>query len=123
MRTIGRALGALVLGLILLHTFNLRRLRGWPERTRAISPAKKILDVAISFIIPTIILLIIFSQMRAFFGYRFNLGTNLIMMRYALPDIFVLMIVGTIPDYVQGGIKLTWALRGAQAEVLAPLST
>ena len=57
--------------------------------------------MAISFIIPTVILLIIFSQMRAFFGYRFNLGTNLVMMRYALPDVFVLMIVGTIPDYVQ----------------------
>lgn len=77
-------------------------------------PAKKTLDVAISFIIPTVILLIIFSQMRAFFGYRFNLGPNLIMMRYALPDVFVLMIVGVIPDYVQGGVKLTWALRGGR---------
>jgi len=113
-RTIGWALGALVLVLILLHTFNFRRLRGWPARARAMSPAKKTLDVAISFIIPTVILLIIFSQMRAFFGYRFNLGTNLVMMRYTLPDVFVLMIVGTIPDYVQGGVKLTWALRGCR---------
>ena len=111
-RTIGWALGALVLGLILLHTFNFRRLRSWPERARAMSPAKKTLDVAISFIIPTVILVIIFSQMRAFFGYRFNLGTNLVMMRYALPDVFVLMIVGTIPDYMQGFVKLRWAVRG-----------
>ena len=57
---------------------NFRRLRGWPNARRAMSPAKKTLDVAISFIIPTVILLIIFSQMRAFFGDRFNLGTNLI---------------------------------------------
>ena len=55
------------------------------------------------------------SGLEFFAGYRFNLGTNLVMMRYALPDVFVLMIVGTIPDYVQGGIKLTWALRGKHA--------
>ena len=79
------------------------------------SPARKTLDVAISFIIPTVILLIIFSQMRAFFGYRFNLWTNFVMMRYALPDVFVLMIVGTIPDYVQGSIKVGWTLRGKPA--------
>ena len=30
-------------------------------------------------------------------------------------EVFVLMIVGTIPDYVQGSIKLTWALRGKRA--------
>ena len=114
-RWIGWALAALVLGLIALHVHNFRRLRNWPERARRMSPAKKTLDVAISFIIPTVILLIIFSQMRAFFGYRFNLGTNLVMMRYALPDVFVLMIVGTIPDYVQGGLKLGWTLRGKPA--------
>ena len=108
-RWIGWALAALVLGLIALHVHNFRRLRNWPERARHMAPAKKTLDVAISFIIPTVILLIIFSQMRAFFGYRFNLGTNLVMMRYALPDVFVLMIVGTIPDYVQGFVKLGWA--------------
>ena len=46
-------------------------------------------------------------------GYIVGIGK--LMMRYALPDVFVLMIVGTIPDYVQGGIKLTWALRGKHA--------
>ena len=114
-RWIGWALAALVLGLIALHAHNFRRLRNWSERARRMAPARKTLDVAISFIIPTAILLIIFSQMRAFFGYRFNLGTNLVMMRYALPDVFVLMIVGTIPDYVQGSIKLGWTLRGKPA--------
>ena len=61
--------------LILLHTFNFRRcgLPGAPVPCRRQEDA----DVAISFIIPTVILLIIFSQMRAFFGYRFNL-TNLV---------------------------------------------
>ena len=76
------------------------------------TPARRRLDVAVSFIIPTVILIVVFSQMRAFFGDRFNLGTYLAMMRYTLPDVFVLMIVGTIPDFVQGAIKLDWVLAG-----------
>jgi CubicO group peptidase (beta-lactamase class C family) len=111
-RAIGWALGALVLGLIALHTVNFLRLRSWCKRARGMTPARKAFDIAVSFIIPTVILIIIFSRMRAFFGYRFDLGTNLVMMRYSLPDVFVLMLVGTIPDYVQGGLKWLWALRG-----------
>jgi hypothetical protein len=86
-------------------------------------PAKKTLDVAIGFIIPTIVLLRIFSQVRAFFGYRSNLGPNLIMMRFALPDVFVLMIVGAIPDVVQACVKLMWALGGRSRVGLRDLST
>ena len=76
------------------------------------TPARRRLDVAASFIIPTVILIVVFSQMRAFFGDRFNPGTYLAMMRYTLPDVFVLMIVGTIPDFAQGAIKLNWLLAG-----------
>ena len=111
-RWIGWGLGALVLGLIVLHTGNFLRLRGWRERARGLTPARRRLDVAASFIIPTVILIVVFSQMRAFFGDRFNPGTYLAMMRYTLPDVFVLMIVGTIPDFVQGIIKLAWVLAG-----------
>ena len=39
------------------------------------------------------------------------------MMRYTLPDVFVLMIVGTIPDFVQGAIKLNWLLAGEARRV------
>ena len=34
------------------------------------------------------------------------------MMRYLLPDVFVLMIVGAMPDFVQGTIKQNWVLAG-----------
>jgi hypothetical protein len=32
------------------------------------------------------------------------------MMARTLPDITIIMILGSIPDYVQGFIKLFWAL-------------
>ena len=67
-RWIGWGLGALVLGLIVLHTGNFHRLRGWREHARGMTPARRRLDVAASFIIPTVILIVVFNQMRAFFG-------------------------------------------------------
>ena len=57
-RTIGWALGALVLGLIALHMVNFLRLRSWRKRARRMAPAKKVFEIAISFIIPTVILII-----------------------------------------------------------------
>ena len=86
-------------------------LKSWREQSRSLSPAQKSLDVAVSFIIPTFILVIILTQMQAFFGYRFNLLlTTLAQFRYSLPNVFILMLVGTIPDYLQGLIKLYWTL-------------
>lgn len=86
------------------------------------TPARRALDVAISFIIPTAILTIVFWQVSAFYGNRFNLRTNLAYFRLGLPDVFVLMIVGTIPDYVQGMVKLVWVLRGKARPALAALA-
>jgi CubicO group peptidase (beta-lactamase class C family) len=111
-RRLGWGLGLLVLGLIALHSHNFLRLRGWSERARSMSPGKKAFDVAISFVIPTVILIVVFTQMKAFFGPRFNLSTNLAMMRHSLPDVFVLMLIGTLPDYTQGAIKLNEVLQG-----------
>jgi hypothetical protein len=68
--------------------------------------------VAISFIIPTVILIVVFWQVSAFYGDRFNLRTNLAYFRLGLPDIFILMLVGVIPDYVQGLAKVRWTLAG-----------
>jgi hypothetical protein len=76
------------------------------------SPLRRTLDVAISFGVPTLILVIVFRQMAVFFGNRFHLVTNLVYFRLAMPDVFLLMLVGTLPDYVQGLIKLAWLLRG-----------
>lgn len=109
-RWMGWGLGLFVLALAVFQTRNFLALRGWRERARRMTPARRALDVAISFIIPTAILIVVFWQVSAFYGSRFNLRTNLAYFRLGLPDVFVLMIVGTIPDYVQGIIKLIWTL-------------
>lgn len=109
---IGWALLALVLALSALHIRNFLSLRGWRERARNWSTGKKVWDTAISFLIPTIILLIVFSQLKAFYGYRFNLTYQLVMMSRTLTDITILMIVGSVPDYVQGFVKLFWLVGG-----------
>jgi CubicO group peptidase (beta-lactamase class C family) len=105
-RWVGGGLGLLVLAVLILHTRNFLGLRGWRARAQSMSVARRASDVAISFIIPTAILIVIFWQVSSFWGNRFNLLTNLAYMRLGLPDVFILMLVGTIPDYVQGGIKV-----------------
>jgi hypothetical protein len=108
----GWALGLFVLGLIVLHTRNFLALRGWQERAKTWSTLRKAWDVAISFLIPTVILFIVYTQLKAFYGYRLNLTYQLIIMSRTLGDIAVLMLVGSVPDYVQGLIKLFWVLTG-----------
>lgn len=67
----------------------------------------------LSHLLPAAVrLVIVFTQMRACFGNRFHLWTNFIMIRDSMPGVFVLMVVGTLPDYAQGLVKLGWALRG-----------
>lgn len=109
-RVIGYLLGVLVLGLILLSIKNFRDLSTWRERSKSWSTGKLIWDVAISFIIPTVILVVVFTQIKGFFGTRFNWTYQILLMFRTLPDIAILMIVGSVPDYVQGFIKLFWAL-------------
>jgi CubicO group peptidase (beta-lactamase class C family) len=109
---IGWALLAFVLALSALHIRNFLALRGWRERAQHWSTGKKVWDTAISFLIPTVILIVVFSQLKAFYGYRFNLTYQLVIMSRALTDIAILMIVGSVPDYVQGFIKLYWLVSG-----------
>jgi hypothetical protein len=49
---------------------------------------------------------------RAFYGDRFNLATTAAYFRFGLPDVFILMLIGTLPDYIQGFTKLGWTLTG-----------
>ncbi|HUF00392.1 MAG TPA: serine hydrolase domain-containing protein [Anaerolineales bacterium] len=107
---IGWVLLAFVLALSIFQIRNLRSLRSWTARARNWSAGKKIWDTAVSFLIPTIILIVIFSQLKAFYGYRFNLTYQLVMMSRTLTDITILMIVGSVPDYVQGFVKMYWIL-------------
>ncbi len=111
-RPLGWALGALVAALVVLHVRNFRALRTWRERARRMTPARRAWDVAVSFIIPTVILIVVFTLVRNFYGNRFNLVTTIAYFRLGLPDIFILMLVGTVPDYIQGIIKLGWVLTG-----------
>lgn len=112
-RWIGWGAGILVLGLVVLHTRSFYVLfNGWIERTRRLSPLRKAWEVAFSFLIPTTILIFIISQLKAFYGYRFNLLTTFTYMRLGLPDVFVLMLIGTLPDYIQGIIKFIWVATG-----------
>jgi hypothetical protein len=113
---IGWALLALVLALSALHVRNFLSLRGWRERARNWSTGRKIWDTAISFLIPTIILIVVFTQLRAFMGTRFNFTYQMIMMSRTLTDITILMIVGSVPDYVQGFVKLYWLISGTAAK-------
>ncbi len=103
---IGRYLMVLVLGLCLLHTWNIYHLKNWTTRARAWSPLKLGWDVTLSFLIPTVILVIVFTQIKAFFGDRLNLTYQLLVMFRTLPDISILMLVGSLPDYAQGVAKL-----------------
>jgi hypothetical protein len=110
-RWIGWALGGLVLILMALHIRNFLALRGWRERARRMKPGKRVFDIVISFIIPTVILIVVFSQIKAFYGNRFNLLTSAAYFRLGLSDVFILLLIGTLPDYVQGGIKLALTRR------------
>lgn len=59
------------------------------------------------------ILIVVFTQIKTFWGDRFNLTYRLRVMFRTLTDISILMIVGSVPDYAQGLVKLFWALRKA----------
>jgi hypothetical protein len=108
----GWGLLVFVLELSIFQVRNLLSLRGWVDRARSWPAGKKVWDIVLSSLIPTIILVAAFSGIKAFFGYRFNLTYQMIHMSRTLGDITILMIVGSAPDYVQGFVKLFWALTG-----------
>ncbi len=107
---IGWGIGLFVLALCVLETRNFLSLRGWRERIALVSPAKRNWDIAISFLIPVIITTFVFWQVGNFYGNRFNLVSSIAYMRQGMPDIFILMLIGTFPDLIQGFIKIfLWA--------------
>jgi hypothetical protein len=76
------------------------------ERAKRMSNGKRIWDVGLSFLIPTVILVFVMTQVRGFYGDRFNLWPTLVNLRLVMPDVFILMLIGSVPDYVQGIIKV-----------------
>ena len=102
----GWILGFFVIALLTLHTYNFLMLRTWVKRTERLITLKRVFDVCVSFIIPTLILLGVFFGIKQFYGNRFNLLLNLAYLPKVLPDVFILMLVGSVPDYLQGIIKI-----------------
>jgi len=107
---IGYGLLVFVLGLATFQAWQIGRLRTW--RTRSMTAASRGFDIALNFIIPSAIIGIVLWQSAQFFGYRFNPAYQLrVLLQFqALPDIGILMLVGTLPDYAQGLIKLCWLI-------------
>jgi hypothetical protein len=81
---------------------------------RRLSPARREWAVAISLIIPTAILAVIAWQLSRFWSHRFHPYSTFVMLSTVMPDVATLMLIGTVPDYVQGFIKLFWVLRDAK---------
>jgi CubicO group peptidase (beta-lactamase class C family) len=108
---IGRALLAAVLLLAVFQGWQLWRLLSW--RRRALSAARRAADIGLNFAIPTAITGLVIWQVAGFFGDRFNLAQQAAAMFRVLPDIGLLIVLGTLPDYLQGLVKLAWLLRGA----------
>jgi CubicO group peptidase (beta-lactamase class C family) len=113
----GWALLVFIVALAVFQARNLLSLRGWRERARGWSATKKTADIALNFLIPTLILFVVFSQVKGFFGYRFNLTFQITTMGSMLTDITILMLLGSVPDYVQGMTKLFWV---ARAKAVSP---
>ena len=122
-KQIGWILLLFVLLLAAYQARNLLSLRGWAERARGWSTARRVMDIGISFLIPTLILFIVFHQVKAFMGYRFNFTYQLITMFRTLPDIAILMIVGSLPDYIQGLVKLYWIADARTRQVYLTVTT
>lgn len=121
---LGWGLGVMVLGLLALHIRNFLVLRGWAERARHMTPARRAWAVAISFIIPTAILVVIAYQLSGFWSHRFHPYSTFIMLPTVMPDMAILMLMGTLPDYVQGFLKLYWVMRDMKpAQSAASLAT
>jgi CubicO group peptidase (beta-lactamase class C family) len=116
-RTMGWMLLIAVLVLVFFQLRNLLSLRNWRQRAGGWSTGKKVWDVALSFLIPTIILVVVFNRVQAFMGYRFNFTYQMVTMFRTLPDIAVLMVLGSVPDYLQWAMKLYWAVTGRSAKV------
>ncbi len=111
-RWIGWGLLAMVLALVCLHIWNFYKLRNWIRRAQSMSRIRLAWDVAFSFLIPVVLMIVVIFQVRAFYGNRFNLVVQFQQMFRLIPDIGILVVVGTVPDLVQGLLKLYWVVTG-----------
>lgn len=99
------------------QVWQLASLRTWRARAAQMSPRQRIWDISLNFIIPTVILIAVFAGLRSFFDYRFNLVRQVYGMANYLPDVMLLCLVGTLPDYLQGFAKLAMSLTRRVAQM------
>ncbi|HEY0736092.1 MAG TPA: serine hydrolase [Herpetosiphonaceae bacterium] len=107
---LGQLLLIFTLTVAAFQGWQLWRLRTWRDRAQSMTPRRRAVDIGLNFLIPSAILAVIIWRLALFFGDRFNLVQQAVMLFRVLPDIGVLMLVGTVPDYAQGLIKLWWWL-------------
>jgi CubicO group peptidase (beta-lactamase class C family) len=89
---------------------SLLKLPKWKEKVASMSRGKLIRDVGLHFLIPTVITIIIASQVVKIFGDRFNPSVIPQVMVQMLPDMGLWLLVGTLPDYGMGIYKLVGVL-------------
>jgi hypothetical protein len=53
----------------------------------------------------------VYWQLKGFFGYRLNLTYQARMIAVTMADAAILIVLGIVPDYFQGLLKLFWALQ------------
>lgn len=111
---LGWAMLVLVLALLGFQCWQFWRLRSWYQHANRMSPVQLAKDIGLNFLIPTAILAVIIWQVAGLFGDRFNLRYQASMLFRELPDIGILMLVSTVPDYLQGLIKIGWLIRAAR---------
>ena len=105
-RILGWATLALVIVLLALSIHSFARLKDWTTRAARWSIGRLTWDIALHFLVPTVFLTIVVTQLRGFYGDRFRLAYQFSFMIRNMADLGVLLVVGTIPDYLQCLIKL-----------------
>ena len=113
-RVLGWATLALVVVFMTLSIHSFVRLSDWTDRAAHWSIGRLTWDIALNLLVPTGFLIIVVAHLRGFYGDRFDLAHQLPFMLRNMADLGILLVVGTVPDYLQGLTKLC-RLRGRKA--------
>jgi CubicO group peptidase (beta-lactamase class C family) len=110
MRQIGWILLAVLALQLAFIGWHLSRLGGWLMRTRQWSASRRMVDIALNFLITPLIAVGILYVMRDFMGRGFALRQSF----DGIPDAVILLLVGFLADYAQGIGKIWLLTRGTK---------
>ncbi len=88
------------------------RLRGWPKRYIAMSPARRVWDVSRHFVLPALILVIVATLAEN----RLQRGFTLYYAAVMVPDMMLIALVGTAGDLIHGVVKFWMVVSGRAAK-------